>query len=84
MNPCALTASMTAIANSLAYGLTEDEINLLGAVFTQLGDTLITLATHKSICKTAKPRLHRNALRRRRGFLWFAYATSFLGWMVAA
>lgn len=52
MNASALTASITAIANSLACGLTEDEINLLGAVFPQLGDTLITISTHKSICKT--------------------------------
>ena len=52
MNACALTASITAIANSLACGLTEDEINLLGAVLTQLGDMLITIAAHKSICKT--------------------------------
>lgn len=52
MNFCELTASITAIANSLACGLTEDEINLLGAVLTQLGDTLLTIATHKSICKT--------------------------------
>lgn len=52
MNFCELTASITAIANSLACSLTEDEINLLGAVFTQLGDTLLTIATHKSICKT--------------------------------
>lgn len=50
MNFCELTASITAIANALACGLTEDEINLLGAIFTQLGDTLLTIATHKSIC----------------------------------
>ena len=30
MNACALTASITAIANSLACGLTEDEINRWG------------------------------------------------------
>ena len=52
MNASALTASITAIANSLACGLTEDEINLLGAFFTQLGDMLSTIAAHKSICKT--------------------------------
>lgn len=52
MHFCELTASITAIANSLACGLTEDEINLLGAIFTQLGDTPLTIATHKSICKT--------------------------------
>lgn len=50
MNPCELTASITAIANALACRLTEEELNLLGATLTQLGDTLLTIATHKSIC----------------------------------
>lgn len=50
MNPCELTASITAIANTLACSLTQEELTLLGAVLTQLGDTLTTLAAHKSIC----------------------------------
>lgn len=37
MNPCELTVSVTAIANALACRLTERELALLGAVFTQLG-----------------------------------------------
>ena len=50
MNSCELTASITAIANALACNRTADEISLLGVVFTQLGDTLLTIATQKSIC----------------------------------
>lgn len=50
MNSCELTASITAIANALACRLSEDEINLLGVALTQLGDTLLTIATQKSIC----------------------------------
>ena len=50
MNSCELTASITAIANTLACKLTDDEINLLGVTLTQLGDTLLTIATHRSIC----------------------------------
>ena len=50
MNPCELTATITAIANWLACQLTEDELNLLGVSLTQLGDTLLTIATQKSIC----------------------------------
>ena len=50
MNSCELTASITAIANTLACSLTADECILLGAVLTQLGDTLVTIATYKSIC----------------------------------
>ena len=50
MNPCELTASITAIANALACRLTTDQLNLLGAILTQLADTLRTLAAHRSIC----------------------------------
>ena len=50
MNPCELTAAITAIANTLACKLTQEEISLLGAIFTQLGYTLTTIATHNSIC----------------------------------
>ena len=50
MNPCELTASITALANALACRLTEDELNLLGVSLTQLGDTLLTIATQRSIC----------------------------------
>lgn len=50
MNPCELTATITAIANWLACQLTEDELNLLGVCLTQLGDTILTIATQKSIC----------------------------------
>ena len=50
MNSCELTVSITAFANALACNRTADEISLLGVVFTQLGDTLLTIATQKSIC----------------------------------
>ena len=50
MNPCQLTASITAFANTLACQLTEEELNLLGVVLTQLGDTLLTIATQRNIC----------------------------------
>ena len=51
MNPCELTASVTALANVLACRLSEAELNILGVVLSQLGDTLLTIATHKSICR---------------------------------
>ena len=50
MNACELTASVTAIANAIACQLTVDQISLLGVVLTQLADTLLTIATQKSIC----------------------------------
>ena len=51
MNPCELTASITAVANALACRLSDDELNLLGVV---LGDTIITIATRRSICAGGK------------------------------
>ena len=51
MNACELTASITALANLMAKNFTDEELEILGAVLTQLGDTIITIATHRSICK---------------------------------
>ena len=51
MSACELTASVTAIANALACSLTEAELELLGVVLTQLGDTLLTISTHRSVCR---------------------------------
>ena len=50
MNACELTASITAIANLLAQNFTDDELNILGVALTQLGDTILTIATQRSIC----------------------------------
>ena len=51
MNPCQLTASVTAVANAIASKLTVDEIAILAAVFVQLGDTLATIVTQRSLCE---------------------------------
>ena len=50
MNPCELTASVTA----LTCGLTEEQLGLLAAVLTQLGDTLATIAVQRGICAGRK------------------------------
>ena len=50
MNACELTTTITAIANYLACQLTQEELELLGVSLTQLGDTLLTIVTKKSIC----------------------------------
>ena len=50
MNPCQLTATITAIANSIANKLTIEETTLLAATLVQLGDTLATIATQRAIC----------------------------------
>ena len=50
MNACELTASITLIANSIANKMTDDELTALSTVLVQLGDTLATIATHRSLC----------------------------------
>lgn len=52
MNACELTASVTALANTLACGLSAGELTLLGAVFTMLGDTLTTIAAQRALCES--------------------------------
>lgn len=52
MSPCELTSSITAIANAPACKLSVNELTLWGAVLSQLGDTLNTIATQRSICET--------------------------------
>jgi hypothetical protein len=50
MNPCELTATVTAIANYLAGRMTNEELELLGVTLTQLGDTISTIVTQRGIC----------------------------------
>ena len=50
MNPCELTTAVTALANTIACGRSLDELNLLGVILTQLGDTLFTIAAQREIC----------------------------------
>ena len=50
MSACELTASITTIANYLACQLSQEELELLGVTLTQLGDTLLTIVTQRSIC----------------------------------
>ncbi len=50
MNYCQTTALVTGIANWLAARLDDNSLSLLGAVFTQLGDTLETISVQRDIC----------------------------------
>lgn len=49
MNPCELVSVISSIACIIAKDKTIDELNILSVIFTQLGDTLATIATQKSI-----------------------------------
>lgn len=53
MNSCELTASITVLANAIACKLSIDELSLLGSTFTQLGDTLATIAMQRTICENS-------------------------------
>lgn len=50
MNPCELSTSVTAIANAIACQLSDDNLDLAAAIFTQLGDTLATISVQRSLC----------------------------------
>ncbi len=51
MNALELTSSITALANAIACQISDDELDLLAAVFTQLGDTLATISVQRDICE---------------------------------
>ena len=51
MNACELTASITGVANAIACKLSNDQMLLLASILVQLGDTLVTISTQKSICE---------------------------------
>ncbi|MBQ7314953.1 MAG: hypothetical protein IJW83_03010 [Clostridia bacterium] len=51
MNSLELTSAVTALANAISCKLSVDEITLLATVFVQLGDTLATIATQRSLCE---------------------------------
>ena len=51
MNSCELTAAVTALAQAIAADRTNDELNILGVILTQLGDTILTIAAHREICE---------------------------------
>ncbi|MFQ9984972.1 MAG: DUF6774 domain-containing protein [Lachnospiraceae bacterium] len=46
MNPCELTMDIT----SFACQLTDEDLNLAAAIFSQLGDTLTTISVQRSLC----------------------------------
>lgn len=50
MCPGQLAASITAFAAAIAEGRSAEELTLLGAAFSQLGDTLTTIAAARTLC----------------------------------
>lgn len=50
MDECELIVFVSAVACSLSKCLSTDELTLLSAVFTQLGDSLATILTRRELC----------------------------------
>lgn len=48
MNPCAFVNFISLLACDIARDKSQDELAILSAFFTQLGDTLTTLALFKN------------------------------------
>ena len=51
MNSCELTATVTASANAIASRLSIEQTTLLATILVQLGDTLATIVTQKTLCE---------------------------------
>lgn len=50
MNSCELVTFISSVACAISKSCDPDEIPLLAAVFTQLGDTLTTISVQDEIC----------------------------------
>lgn len=48
MNSCELVTFISALACAISQNMSNQEIDLLAVVFTQLGDTLATISFKKS------------------------------------
>jgi NifU-like protein involved in Fe-S cluster formation len=51
MKPCETAIAISALAAAIAEGKTLFELQMLTVIFTQIGDTLATIATQKANCE---------------------------------
>ena len=49
-DPLALTTAINTLAVAIAAQLNDNELNMLAAIFNQLGDTLETIAAQREFC----------------------------------
>ena len=54
MQSCELAMLVTSLACCIAQDRSEDEIALISAVLSQLGDTLATIAAQEAFCSPDK------------------------------
>lgn len=50
MDECELIIFISTIACTLSKCYTDDELSMLAAIFTQLGDSLSTILTKRNLC----------------------------------
>ncbi len=55
MNPCELTATITALANAIASKLSDNELALVAVATSQLGDTLATISVQRELNSRSLP-----------------------------
>ena len=49
-DPLALTTAVNTLAVAIAAQLNDQELGMVGAVLTQLGDTLETISAQRELC----------------------------------
>ena len=52
MNSCELVTLISSIACFLSQNCSKDELSIMAAVFSHLGDTLSTILAHEEICES--------------------------------
>lgn len=50
MNSCELVTYVSSIACAISKSCSKDDVTILAAIFTQLGDSLETILAHEEIC----------------------------------
>lgn len=58
MQSCELLMTISALACCIAQGRSEDEIAFLASIFSQLGDSLATIAAREALCASRKEACH--------------------------
>lgn len=58
MDGCSLNLTVSALACAIAKGKSNDELSLLAVFFTQLGDSLETIAAGNEICCNKQEQLN--------------------------
>ena len=53
-DPLALTTAVNTLAVAVASRLDDEDLDLVAAVFVQLGDTLATIAAQRARCRPEK------------------------------